>query len=103
MYKVWTALGQPANAFLLSGACPRGADRIAETVWAKANLPIKRFPADWERFGKRAGFVRNAEMVNSGPNICLAFIRNNSRGASHTRKLAMDAGIPVRTFLYPVE
>lgn len=103
LYAVWTELGQPANALLISGACPRGADFIAETVWAKAGLPIERHPADWNTLGRRAGFVRNAEMVNSGPHICLAFIRNGSKGASHTKKLAENAGIPVRTYLYPVE
>lgn len=43
--------------------CARGIDTEGE-VWAEVNqIPIKRFPADWDRYGKGAGFKRNAEMA----------------------------------------
>jgi len=84
---------------VVHGDCPYGADRIARE-WVEARrgrLPVReeRHPADWARWGKSAGYRRNAEMVNAGADICLAFIRNNSRGASMTAKLAREAGIPV--------
>ena len=41
-------------------------------------------PADWPAHGRAAGFQRNAEMVAAGATVCLAFIRNGLRGASHT-------------------
>lgn len=41
-----------------------GADRMGERFARLHGLPIARFPADWERYGKKAGMLRNKEMAN---------------------------------------
>lgn len=89
----WRQLGEPEHMTLISGACPTGADRIAESVAELRGWNIERHPADWAALGKRAGFLRNAEMVQSDADLCIAFIRDSSRGASMTIELAQKAGL----------
>jgi hypothetical protein len=87
------------EAALIHGACPSGADAIADQYGTDTGMHVVRVPADWGRWKRRAGFIRNAEMVELEPDICLAFIRNGSRGASMTADLARRAGIETREFL----
>ena len=85
---------------LVTGGCPRGADAIAERLWGSWGGQVERHPADWAT-GRGAGFARNAAMVTLGAAACLAFIRDNSPGASHAARLAGQAGIPVHRYDHP--
>lgn len=84
------------EAIIVHGACPTGADHMAHE-WARGyGAVIEAHPANWAKHGRKAGPIRNALMVAAGADICLAFIRNQSRGASYTARLAQVAGIPTR-------
>ncbi len=40
-----------------------GVDKAGE-IWAKARgIPVEQYPANWQRYGKASGFVRNSQMV----------------------------------------
>lgn len=84
---------------LVHGACPRGVDRFAD-IWAcrTVGVTVERYPANWREHGKAAGPKRNEAMVELGANLCLAFIHNGSRGATHCAQIAEAAGIEVRRF-----
>lgn len=41
-----------------------GADYMAETVAKEYGLKLSVFPAQWDEFGKRAGYVRNSAMID---------------------------------------
>ncbi len=41
-----------------------GVDRTAGRVADSMDMPVKGMPADWDTFGKRAGYVRNEEMLD---------------------------------------
>lgn len=63
---------------VVSGGC-RGVDKIGEK-WAKLHfLPVRIFNADWSRFGKAAGPIRNADMAFYA-DCCIAFWDMKSRG-----------------------
>ena len=83
---------------LVSGHCPNGVDMLAENIAKKFCWDLELHPADWNKYGKSAGFKRNQEMVDLGANVVLAFIRNESNGASHTANAAINAGLYTRIF-----
>lgn len=52
----------------------RGADRTAG-LWAKHHdIPVIKFPAEWEKYGNNAGPIRNRQMLDEGkPDLIVAF------------------------------
>lgn len=87
---------------VVHGDCPTGADIMAKT-WALTADDYERVteephPAAWHLHGRKAGPIRNQNMVSKGADVCLAFIKDGSRGASHTARLAEEAGIETRRF-----
>lgn len=102
------------NIVIIHGACPTGADALADRFVAYQRVRVERYPADWDTHGRAAGPKRNAHMVSLGADVCLAFIGNctsprcringehPSHGASGCADLAEAAGIPTRRFSPPI-
>lgn len=85
------------DVVLVHGAA-RGADQTARKAAHFIGFGDEAHRPDWQYSGKRAGLLRNEHMVSLGADICLAFIKDNSRGASHCASLAEEAGIETRRF-----
>ena len=72
-----------------------GADTFAQ-IWAQNNhLPIRKYPAEWHIHGKKAGPMRNTEMVNVATH-CYAFPLEDSKGTWDAVKKAKEKGIIVQ-------
>lgn len=80
---------------VLHGAC-RGADTIADRHAKALGYTVKRFKANWAKYGKAAGPYRNQAMVNRRPDIVLAFHPDlaQSKGTKDCVDKALEAGIP---------
>ena len=68
-----------------------GADRLAEQYASQHNIPNKIFKADWDQFGKKAGFLRNYQMheyiAPFTNRLCIAFWDGSSAGTAHNFEL----------------
>lgn len=71
-----------------------GADDIAQR-WAEANhVPVMPFPADWGKYGKKAGYLRNKQMLEEGqPDMVIAF--PGGKGTAMMVRIAREAGVEV--------
>ncbi|MEP6710606.1 MAG: DUF2493 domain-containing protein [Candidatus Saccharibacteria bacterium] len=83
--------GKPVE--IISGGCI-GADSLAAQYAKENNIPLTIFPADWLKYGKAAGPIRNEKIVNSCTNM-LAFPANDSKGTTNAISRAQKKNIPV--------
>lgn len=65
----------------------RGADRLGERYAADCKLSIAKFPAQWDVYGKSAGYIRNSEMAQYADAL-IALWDGQSRGTMHMIDLA---------------
>ena len=71
---------------IISGGA-RGADSLAERYAEEKKLKLTVFPAQWHKYGKSAGFIRNDEIWKYA-DMGIAFWDGESRGTQHSFKLA---------------
>lgn len=77
----------------------RGADSLGERYAKEYSLPIAEFPADWDRFGKSAGFKRNEQMAQYADAV-IVFWDGKSKGSQHMINIAKNKDLPLREIIY---
>ena len=87
----------PADTIIIHGDA-RGADKIAGQLAKERGLEVIPYPADWDKYKKAAGPIRNMQMLKEGkPELVIAFHEDitKSKGTKHMVSIATKAGVPV--------
>jgi len=72
--------------WIVSGGCPKGGDAFAEKIAKNYGIPILIFHANWKRFGKAAGFVRNVDIANESDILVACVSKDRTGGTEDTIK-----------------
>lgn len=83
----------PYTDVIISGGA-RGVDRIAEHVARERGMQTIIYPADWEKYGKSAGMIRNREIIEAADKV-VCFWDGVSRGTNHSINLAKKLRKPL--------
>lgn len=66
---------------IISGGCPKGGDRFAEIIADDLGVPKVIYYANWEKYGKAAGFVRNTDIANES-DVLIACVASDRKGGT---------------------
>lgn len=99
MKRCLSALQEDYTVLEVVSGGARGADSLGERWADEQGIRKKIFPADWNRYGKSAGFRRNRDIV-ANADLVAAFWDGRSRGTANTIELARMAMKTVKTFKF---
>lgn len=83
---------------IISGTA-NGADKLGERYAIERGHLCRRFPADWDKWGKSAGYKRNVEMAEIADGL-IAFWNGDSRGTKHMIDIAKSKGLKIAIVNY---
>lgn len=79
---------------IVSG-CAKGTDRLGELYAKKYNFCLNLFPADWDKYGKSAGVIRNKEMADYADAL-IVFWDGISKGTENMIKVAEKKNLLIK-------
>lgn len=71
---------------IISGAEPTGVDALGERWAAEHGVPCESHPAEWRKYPKTAGFMRNVQMGRKAEAIVAMMLRGGTPGTKHMLK-----------------
>lgn len=83
---------------IVSG-CAYGVDSLAIRYAEEHNYKLTKIPADWNKFGKSAGYIRNTQMADYADAL-IAIWDEKSKGTKHMIEIAKTRKILVRVINY---
>jgi hypothetical protein len=89
-------LDKPEIKLCIVSGGARGADTLAKQYAnSRDDVEYREFKADWMTHGKKAGIIRNYDIVREC-DVVLAFWNGKSKGTKHTLQLATQFRKPIR-------
>lgn len=79
---------------IISGGA-RGADTLGAQFAKEKGIPLVELKPEWEKYGKKAGFIRNIDVINECTH-CIAFWDGESHGTKHDIDLCDQRGKPCK-------
>lgn len=70
----------------------KGADQMGEWWAQERGIEVRVFPANWSKYGKAAGHIRNQEMASVGDAL-VAFWDGKSKGTESMIEYALEKGL----------
>lgn len=77
----------------------RGADTLGERYAKERGFEVRYFPAEWDKYGRSAGYRRNEQMAQNADAL-VAFWDGQSRGTKHMIDIANRYNLKVRVIKY---
>lgn len=90
------------NVRIISGHA-RGADMFGECYAKNNNIPCTVMRAEWDKYGKQAGFIRNNQMIEFAKQanpVVVAFWDGKSHGTKHSIEAARNQNIETYVINY---
>lgn len=92
-------IGRDHPGLTIVSGMARGADKLAYDLAKEFGVKVYEFPADWDQYGKGAGFRRNTEMA-AFADALLAYWDGTSRGTKHMINTMANIPKPVHIIRY---
>lgn len=80
VHKVFRDLYNPGDT-ICSGLCPKGGDRFAVVLANEYDTLTLWFPAEWNKYGKSAGFRRNDDIAKNS-DLLIACVAEDRKGGT---------------------
>lgn len=93
----WARVAEGIEVTEVVSGNARGVDLLGELYAEKYNLPLHKFPADWETYGKSAGMIRNKQMLKNAEAL-IAVWDGKSKGTENMIDIARKAGLKVYVY-----
>ncbi len=77
--------------------CANGVDKLGEQWAVKNEKQLLLYPADWNKYGKKAGYLRNIKMAKYADAL-IAIWDGKSKGTKHMIDIAKKKGLKVYVY-----